>query len=434
MKKGAFAALLIIVVISAFVSGSWFGMRGNGSDTEKETRRILHYVDPMNPAHTSDRPGIAPCGMPMEPVYAEEGAVGQMEGGAPPSGMPPGTVTISPVKQQTIGVKTAIVEKTPVERVIRTVGTVVADEKRVYRLNAAVDGWIRETQDEATGALVKKGEKLATYYAPEFLGAEQAYIYALSSLDRFHATGRETQAQIDQTTVNIQQYLDSLRTLGMSELQIQEIARTRQYSENIYIIAPATGFIVSRNVSLGQRFDKGTEWYRIADLSRVWVLADLFRNEADHVRSGMKVRVTIPHQGRILEAVMSRILPLFDPKSRTLKVRLEMDNPGYVLRPDMFVDVEFPVTQKSTITVPADALVNSGLESTVFVDRGNGYFEPRIVETGWRFGNRVEITRGLASGERIVVSGTFLIDSESRMKAAAAGMQAAQTTQAVRHD
>ena len=433
MMRGIYTGALIVVVLSAFGVGSWFGRLGSGRVPDQQERIILHYVDPMNPTHTSDKPGIAPCGMPMEPVYAEGGAPGQKTEGAA-SGMPPETVKISPEKQQIIGVKTAVVEKAPFDRMIRTAGTVKADEKRVYRLNAAVDGWIRETQDEATGALVKKGERLATFYAPEFLGAEQAYIYALSSLDRFQASGRETTAQIDQSNVTIQQYLDSLRTLGMSELQIREMAHTRQYTENISIIAPATGFIIARNVSVGQRFDKGTEWYRIADLSRVWVLADLFRNEAEYVKPGMKVRVTIPHQKKTFEAVMSKILPLFDANSRTLKVRLELDNPDFILRPDMFVDVEFPVTRLSTIAVPADAVVNSGLESTVFVDRGAGFFEPRRVETGWRFKDTVEVTNGLAAGERIVVSGTFLIDSESRMKAATAGMQLVPTTQVILHD
>ena len=147
-------------------------------------------------------------------------------------------------------------------------------------------------------------------------------------------------------------------------------------------MAPATGFIIARNVSPGQRFDKGAEWYRIADLSRVWVLADLFRNEAEYVRPGMKVRVTIPETKKTLNAVVSKVLPQFDPNSRTLKVRLELDNPGYALRPDMFVDVEFPVTLPAALTVPADAVLDSGLKKTVFVDRGNGLFEPREVETG----------------------------------------------------
>jgi RND family efflux transporter MFP subunit len=208
----------------------------------------------------------------------------------------------------------------------------------------------------------------------------------------------------------------------MSEHQIKELAQTKQMTDKVFIMAPVTGFIIARNVSPGQRFDKGAEWYRIADLSRVWVLADLFRNEAEHVRPGMKVRVTIPETRKTLNAMVSNVLPQFDAASRALNVRLELDNPGYTLRPDMFVDVEFPVTLPSALTVPADAVLDSGLRKTVFVDRGNGLFEPRDVETGWRFSNRIEITKGLKAGEKIVVSGTFLIDSESKLELAAQGM------------
>jgi RND family efflux transporter MFP subunit len=209
----------------------------------------------------------------------------------------------------------------------------------------------------------------------------------------------------------------------MSEQQMKELASTKQITDKIFIVAPATGFIIARDVSPGQQFEKGAEWYRIADLSRVWVLADLFRNEAEYVRPGMKVRVTIPETKKTFNAVASTVLPQFDATSRTLKVRLELDNPGYTLRPDMFVDVEIPVTLPSALTIPADAVLDSGLKKTVFVDQGNGIFEPREVETGWRIGNRVEIISGLKPGERIVISGNFLIDSESKLEMAAAGMQ-----------
>jgi len=184
-----------------------------------------------------------------------------------------------------------------------------------------------------------------------------------------------------------------------------------------------TGFIIARNVSAGQQFEKGAEWYRIADLSRVWVLADLFAKEAEGLKPGTKARVALPDQKKEFHAMVSEVLPQFDPNSRTLKVRLEMDNPGYLLRPEMFVDVEVPVPLPPAISVPADAILDSGLKKTVFVDRGNGFFEPRKVETGWRFGNRVEIVKGLEPGERIVVSGNFLIDSESKLELAAQGMQ-----------
>jgi YHS domain-containing protein len=210
----------------------------------------------------------------------------------------------------------------------------------------------------------------------------------------------------------------------MGEMQIKEMIRTRKYIENVDITSPADGFIIARNVSEGQRFDKGTELYRIADLSRVWILADLFENEAEliKIKPGQSVAISLPYQKKNLQATVSNIIPQFDTVSRTMKVRLEADNPGFVLKPDMFVDVEFPVNLPPTLLIPVDALLDSGLRKTVFVDRGNGFFEPRDIETGWRIGGKAEVVKGLMPGERIVISGTFLVDSESRMKLAAAGI------------
>jgi RND family efflux transporter MFP subunit len=202
----------------------------------------------------------------------------------------------------------------------------------------------------------------------------------------------------------------------MSEKQLKELASTKQLTDRVFILAPATGFIIARNVSPGQRFDKGFEWYQIANLDRVWVLADLFPTDAGDAKPGMKARVTLPGQSKEFHTTVAKVLPQLDPSSRTLKVRLELDNPGHVLRPDMFVNVELAVARPSALTVPADAILESGMNRTVFVDRGNGFFEPREVETGWRHGSRVEITKGLEPGEKIVLSGNFLIDSESRLQ------------------
>jgi Cu(I)/Ag(I) efflux system membrane fusion protein len=160
------------------------------------------------------------------------------------------------------------------------------------------------------------------------------------------------------------------------------------------------------------------EFYRIADLSRVWILADIFGREARDFRPGTVARVTLPDQDRSFLARVSNVLPQVDPATRTLKLRLEADNPGFALRPDMFVDVELPVAARAGLTVPLDALIDSGREQRVFVERSSGVFEPRQVQIGWRSGDRVEIVRGLVEGERVVISGTFLVDSESRLKSA----------------
>jgi len=421
MKKLFYVVLVVALLGGAFVTGSWYGRKGTDQQSANKGRMILYYVDPMNPSHTSDKPGRAPCGMDMEPVYADETP------GKNLSSMPPGTVKITPEKQQLIGVQVGVVEEKPVTQTIRLLGRVATDETRVYIINSTIDGWMTKVLPYSNGSLVKKYQVLASFYSPEFLSAEQALIFALGSKDRIQTTGSESPAQqnrIDQFNINLRQYTDTLRNLGMGEVQIKEMIRTRKYMENIDIISPADGFIIVRNVSEGQRFDKGTELYRIADLSRVWILADLFENEAEliKIKPGQSVAISLPYQKKNLQATVSNIIPQFDTVSRTLKVRLEADNPGFVLKPDMFVDVEFPVNLPPTIVIPVDAILDSGLRNTVFVDRGNGFFEPRNIETGWRIGGKAEIVKGLMPGERIVISGTFLVDSESRMKLAAAGI------------
>ena len=209
----------------------------------------------------------------------------------------------------------------------------------------------------------------------------------------------------------------------MSERQVEELRASRQIAQKIHIVSPAHAFVLARNVGPGQRFEKGSELYRLADLSRVWILADLFEREGQDIRPGQIASVTQPYRGKSFTAKVSDVPPQFDPATRTLKVRLEAENPGFGLRPEMFVDVEFAVRYAPTLTVPIEAVLDSGLRQTVYVETQPGVFEPRKVETGRNLGDSVEIVAGLAAGERIVVSGNFLIDSESRMKAAVAGVR-----------
>jgi Cu(I)/Ag(I) efflux system membrane fusion protein len=195
------------------------------------------------------------------------------------------------------------------------------------------------------------------------------------------------------------------------------MARRRELVQDIEVRSPVDGFVLKRSVSPGLRFDRGFEFYQIADLNHVWILADVYRDQQPFIRRGAPARITSAEASRALPATVSQSEPTFDEKTLTLKVRLEAANPNLALKPGMFVDVEFPIDLPSTLAVPADAIVDSGLHKTVFVDRGNGNFEPRLVETGSRIGDDIQVTKGLVAGERIVISGTFLVDSETRMKA-----------------
>jgi membrane fusion protein, copper/silver efflux system len=419
MKKISLAIALILVV-TAFFAGRYFGRKSDPASATSEGRKILYWHDPMHPAYKSDKPGIAPdCGMQLEPVYAD--GLGSAESAEAGSLMPPGTIQVSPEKQQLIGLKAAQVKMVAGQHTIRVLGRVVPDENRIYRINASTDGWVREIFPITTGSLVKKDDLLANIYAPETFSAMKAYLFGLRSLDRFNAA-KEAKEQIEITNDNLENYRNALRNVGMTDHQLDEIMRTRKGGDFVEIRATDAGFILARNISMGQRFERGAELYQIADLSHIWVLADLFGQEARQMHPGMEVRASLSDQGLEFKGKVSAILPQFDPVTRALKVRLEVNNPRYELRPDMFVDVDFPIQTEPALTVPSEAVLDSGLKKIVFVDRGKGFFEPRQVETGLRMGGQVEITKGLMEGERIVVSGNFLVDSESQLKLSAAGL------------
>jgi multidrug efflux pump subunit AcrA (membrane-fusion protein)/YHS domain-containing protein len=278
---------------------------------------------------------------------------------------------------------------------------------------------------KTVGSFVKKDQLLGSYYTRDLLAQERLFLLSIPANEPLpYQTKDFSQASIRTAgSANPQYPIDNLRGLGMNDLQIDEIHKSRTASPYVKIYSPVSGYVLTRNISPRQWFDKGTELFRIADLTRVWVWTDIFEQDSQFVKPGAEA--TIVYQGRRLKARMSNVLPQFDAQSRTLKTRFELDNPDHVLQPDMFVDVEFEAAVPPAVTVPAEAVLDSGLKKTVFVDRGNGYFEPRRVETGWRAGDRVEILKGLMPGERVVISGNFLLDSESRMTSAAQGAPAA---------
>jgi YHS domain-containing protein len=206
---------------------------------------------------------------------------------------------------------------------------------------------------------------------------------------------------------------------GVAESQVTALADSGTYITHVDLRSPVNGYVLARTVSPRQKIDRGTECFRIADLGQVWIEADIYDLEASAIQPGMEARVSVPKQQRSVTAIVSEVPPRFDPASRSLKVRLILDNPEMIFRPDMFVDVEFLVTVPKSITVPAGAVIDSGKRKTVYVVKEEGIFEPRGVVTGWQLNDRIEIVEGLQPGEKIVVAGNFLIDSESRMKLAA---------------
>jgi membrane fusion protein, copper/silver efflux system len=410
MKKPVALVSLVFLALLAFAAGRYTARPNH--DNHTGAKRVLYYVDPMHPSYHSDKPGIAPdCGMALEPVYEGEDPAGKLQ-------LKPGAVSISSEKQVLIGVRVFAVEKNSGSRLIRTTGRVEADSGKIFRVMAGAEGWVQSVKNNPAGTLVKKDELLAFLYSREFRNAEQAYLGSLASLDRLKGShDQEDPNRSSDASLRINE--EQLRSLGMGEPQIKELAKTRQITRDITLTSPIDGIVLSRDVSPGQRFEKGTEFYRIADLRKVWITADLFGGDTQFFAPGARVKATIRERGKTVLATVSDTPPLFDPASRTLKLRLEAENPGLVLRPDMFVDLEFSAKAPAGLAIPQDAVIDSGLQKIVYVESSDGVFEPRPVILGTAYGNLVTVTNGLAAGEKVVTSGNFLIDSESKMRSTA---------------
>ncbi len=451
--------LALFLAVAAFLAGYGYGrwyLKGKPAATGPGGRKILYYIDPMHPAYKSDKPGVAPdCGMKLEPVYADESPMpaaadrkvlyyrdpkdpnykSDKPGMNPETGndlepvyaeeaaaMPPGAIRISPEKQQLIGVQFGTVEYMSGVRTIRSVGKVAYDETRIARVHSKVDGWIEKVFVAFTGELVRKGQPLLTLYSPELLATQQEYLLALKSRDILHHSTMEGMPAYSESLLEATR--KRLQLWDLPEAQIAEIERKREPVKNVTLYSPTAGYVVARNAFPSQRIMPDTELYTIVDLSQIWVMADVFEYEAPLVRLGQPVRVTLAaYPGRAFAGRVSYIQPQVDAMTRTLKVRVELRNAGNLLKPDMFADVEFRLHSAPQLSVPVEAVLDSGQVKTVFVDRGGGLLEPRHVETGQRWNGRIEILKGLQAGDRIVTSGNFLIDSESQLKAAVSGMK-----------
>jgi membrane fusion protein, copper/silver efflux system len=400
-RRVVWIGLAIAAVCAAFFAGR-ASRQSPSEGTRPVARRVLYYIDPMHPSYRSERPGIAPdCGMPLEPVYAD--------------GQPAGSVSLTPDQEQAIHLETETLRAAGGVRQIDTVGRVAADEARTFRVSAGADGWVRRVFSDRTGTPVKKGQELAAFYSKDVSSPQQSYVYALESYERLQKAASAPADQLALATRQLAIARDNLQFVGMGEAQMEELRRTRREIFDVNLTAPADGLILERNVAVGQRFMKGELLYRIADLSRVWVLADIY--DRDWAVPGAIHRAKILVEGHPpMEATVVPAPPQFDAEGRTGKLRMEVSNASQRLVPGMVVNVALDVRTRPAMTLHADAVLDSGVKKRVFVARGDGRYELREVETGWQDGDRVEIKSGVTEGERVVTTGAFLLDSESRMK------------------
>jgi RND family efflux transporter MFP subunit len=423
VRRHASKLLVGLLLIAAWIGGYGYGRwYGPGTGARVEQKKPTGYYCPMHPSFRSDKPGdCGICGMKLVPDNepAQSPAATAQEAGMPVA-PPPGTIHISAEKQQLIGVTYGAAEYTTAGQSFRANGKVAVDETRIAKVQTRVDGWVEKVFVDFTGKFVEKGSPMLTMYSPEMFATQQEYLLAIKGHEIMKGSTLKSGADHGASLVDAARR--RLELWDLSASQIAEIERTGTPIRNITVHAPISGYVTTRNAFPKQRITPETELYTLTDLSRVWIFADVFENEAPLIREGLHATVTLTYAGgRRLGARVAYIQPAIEETTRTLRVRLEADNPGLILKPEMFVDVEFHTGGSRKLTVPAEAVLDSGLRQTVFVDRGQGHLEPREVRVGDRFDGRVEIVSGLRAGERVVTSGNFLIDSESRLRSAAAG-------------
>jgi len=389
-------------------------------------RKVLYWYDPMHPAYKSNKPGTAPdCGMDLVPKYAdEESAV---------RNLPPGTVQITADRQQLIGVRTGKVEQQSVERMLRVVGRIGIDETRVAHVHTKVSGYIEHVFADFIGKEVKVGDPLFTIYSPELVSTQQEYLIAVRA-QRELKDAPYTEVSSGAASL-VKAARERLRLWDVSEEEIAALEREGKVKRELTIHSPASGIVTERAAyQHGRYVSPEMDLYVITDLSSIWMLAEVFEYEVPYIHVGQKATVRLSYTpGKVYTGTVSFINPSVDPKTRTVRVRIELPNPGLELKPDMYADVELAIDYGAQIVVPQEAVLDSGTQQVVFVARGEGYFEPRAIKTGPKLvglpkavgaaagGEQVIVVSGLRAGETIVISGNFLIDSESRLKNPAAG-------------
>ena len=367
----------------------------------------------MNPEITSPVPAKDEMGMDYIPVYADKDHDTEE---------PAGTVKIDPVTEQNIGVRTATANEQTLSRIIRTVGRVDYNEERITRLHPKTEGWIEKLFIDKTGEQVKKDTILLSIYSPQLVTSQQEYLLALNNLKVLKDSPYEDIRRGAEDMVQTSR--ERLELLDVPEHQIRELEKSRKIMKDLHIHSPFAGIVLNIGAREGQYVTPQTELFMLADLSRVWVIADIYEDELPWVHVGDEVQIELTGiPGRTFTGKLTYIYPYADPKTRTIKVRLEFNNPDLLLKPEMYANVTIQAqSQVDAVVIPSQAVVRSGIRDQVFVVRGQGKFEPREVKLGVSSEGKVQVLDGVKAGEEVVVSSQFLIDSESKLREATAKM------------
>lgn len=337
--------------------------------------------------------------------------------------MPAGTVMLNTATQQKFNVTYTKVRRAHMVRTIQTVGLLNMDEEKIARVHVKVAGWIQKVFLSYAGQEIKKGQPLFTLYSPDLVSTEQEYLVALKG-QKYLSKTPYTDVSSEASSL-LAATRDRLRLWDVSDAQIQHLAATGKVARTMTMYSPISGFVMKRNAYEQTYVTPQTDLYEIADLSTIWVYAEIFEYEAPYVHVGQPAQMQLSYDpDRTYYGKVDYVYPTLDPKTRTIKVRLEFPNPDYELKPHMYANVKLKIDYGLQTLVPSESVVNSGNRHVVFVVKPDGYFEPREIKTGDQFDGEVQVLAGLKPGEKVVKSGNFLIDSESRLGAAMQQMMA----------
>ncbi|NIA27094.1 MAG: efflux RND transporter periplasmic adaptor subunit, partial [Desulfobulbaceae bacterium] len=406
-------------------SGYWFaGGSDDAAPAASSERQPLFYRNPMNPTVTSPVPAKDAMGMDYIAVYADDSNNNDVAG----------TVKVDPVVRQSIGVRTAMARRTSITRAIRAVARVDYDEERMVRLHPKIEGWIEELRVDKTGESVEEDTILLSVYSPKLVSTQQEYLLALDNREALENSPIEDiRRGAKQLAVSSR---ERLQLFDVPEHQIRELEQTRKIQKNLHIHSPVGGTVINIGAREGQYVTPNTELYMIVDLSKVWVFADIYEYELPWVQVGDQVEMTLSGiPGRIFTGELDYIYPYAQSRTRSIKVRLVFDNPELLLKPEMFAEVVIQSDKVvDAIVIPSEAVIRSGQSDRVFVVRSPGKFEPTTVKLGFQSAGQVAVLEGLEDGDEVVVSGQFLVDSESSLREAAQKMMEIKDTEPATSD
>lgn len=408
----------VTILLGVGMTGYWLGGqkagdRGQNTEQSLPERKVLYYRNPMGLPDTSPVPKKDSMGMDYVPVFAGGEDVSDGK-----------SIRISIEKVQKLGVKSEVATLRKLDKTVRAAGRIEIDERRTYTVAPKFEGWVERLYVSATGQAVRKGQPLFEVYSPELIGALREYALAAQGESSLQDAKEDAS---DAAKTSMQQLaaasLARLKNWGIADEQIKEWSQDKA-KRSLTFYAPVSGIVLEKKAVQGMRFMPGEMLYQIADLSSVWVLAEVAEQDIGSVKVGSIAQLDLTaYPDKHFNGKVDFIYPTLNTATRTVQVRVELANPQGLLKPAMFADVELAVSRgNKVLTIPASAVIDSGSKQIVLVQLAEGRFEPRTVKLGLRSENFVEVLVGLAEGEQVVTTANFLIDAESNLKAALGGM------------